>query len=142
MHVFDQACLAFFHGIEYYHGSKGAGITAAKINNYFSMWSDLHKSTVNISDEGWKALHEIMKKYSLHVSKISAELFLFSVETYLDLLMKMVALNRIGQANKNRANFQAMLQNYRSSLPANVLEWYLDVFGDPGFPAKLKTEMD
>ena len=142
MRPFEQTCTAFYKSLEQYQSSRGASITAARINNYFEMWNDLHKSTVNISKDGWKALFEVMKRFGLDPSRQNAEVFLFSVETYLDALMKMVALNRMGQVIGNSQNFQTLLQNTRSSLPANVLEWYFDAINDGSLRDSFRKELE
>jgi hypothetical protein len=126
--------------LTHFIGSPGTS-TSAKVSNYFQLWNDLHKNTVNISEDGWNALKEVMIRFGLGVSADKPEIFLFAVESYLDALMKMIALNRMGQTIRDSNNFLTLLQSNRSALASSILEWYFDALSDVAAPVSLKAAL-
>lgn len=132
---------ALFECLTHYKSNPGIGPTSVRIENYFRTWRDLHQSAVNISEKGWNALIAVMQRLGLPSQRENADRFLFCVESYLDALMKVVALNRMGNTIRNGNNLNILLQNSRSVFPSNVLEWYFDALADPGLPANFKNNV-
>jgi len=142
MSIFRDVILGLYRVLEYYFRNPGISIHSAKVIQYFDVWKELHKSTVNISSEGWNAITDTAKGIGLQLSSRKAqEMFLFCIETYLDLLMKLIALNRLGNTIKDIYNFRVLLNRIRGLIPESVLEWYFEAIDDQSLPSNLRTEL-
>ncbi len=135
---------ALYKTLEWYSRNPGAG-KAAVVLQYYDLWKDLHTLSVNISREGWDALRRLAQQ-DLGVilrSKEQQWLFLFAVETYLDILIRSMALSKLGRTPSDIEDLKEKINsnNYRNIFSPSVYEWIFLAAEDDALNTNVKQEL-
>ncbi|MEM1800534.1 MAG: hypothetical protein QXF58_02200, partial [Desulfurococcaceae archaeon] len=102
------------------------------VRTYYDMWRSLHALSVNISDEGWKEIRETAKNMGIHLrSRDDDWAFLFSLETYMHLLVRALAASKLGKSPQNLAQLENTVQSMRNVFTPSVFEWVFLAYKDP-----------
>lgn len=138
---------SLYDAIAWYCNHPGAG-KAGVILNHYKLWKNLHYLTVNISEEGWKALKELAKTLGItsksrkekEVCK-EEEMLLFAIETYLHLFTRALALVKLGISANNIHSFIKNIGSQRNVFPASPLEWFFEAVNDPSLPQNTMSSL-
>jgi hypothetical protein len=128
---------ALYETLRWYSDNKGTQVSA-RVLQLFETWRGLHASFINISKEGWDALRGLADSLQLQVRDRSDEwLFLFAVETYLNLAIRAITLAKLGRAAANVRDFENAVREMEYIFEPNVFEWVFDALHDAALPHKL-----
>ena len=120
-----------YQALKWYKENKGSP-SSAHILQLFELWRSLHGVFINISDDGWKVIVQLAEK--IGVPGIRGEeyrwLFLFALETYLNLIMRSITLSKIGQAPRTIMEFKSAIERMRGIFEPNVFEWTFEAVED------------
>jgi len=129
----------------WYQQNRGAG-RAAVVLNYYSVWRSLHVLTVNISDEAWDDICGLAKSMGVDLSgkrenqrEENKWLFLFAVETYLNLFIRSVALSKLGSAPQSLQDMWQKVNSARNIFVPSVFEWVFEAYSDQALDPKVKN---
>ena len=99
---------------------------------------------VNISDEGWRSLKDLAEKLNITM-RISREdekwLFLYALETYLNILMRAITLSKLGRSVKDLESFRDNIYQLRNIFEHNVFEWIFDASYDNSLQQKIREDL-
>ena len=112
---------ALYDVLQWYDNNPGAG-KAPTVSQYYELWKDLHTLSVNISSKGWEALRKVARE-ELRVTPLNRSQewrLLFAVETYLNMLMRAMALNKLGRVASGPVDFRQKIEQNRSLFAPSV----------------------
>ena len=134
---------SLYNTINWYVKNPGVG-KAGIILQYYGMWKDLHTLSVNISSDGWNALTDIAKNLKIQLTNEEDRwIFLFSIETYLNLLARAFTLSKLGRAATNNNDLaNKILNSMRDIFTPSVFEWFLEALIDKGLDPTVKKSLD
>lgn len=128
----------------YYSKNEAVG-RAATVLNYFKTWKVPHALTVNISKEEWKAVGSLAQDAGIAVrSGNQRRSPFFSIETYLYLLVRLLALSKLGVPLSNISNIRGLRQeveNRRKFFPPSPFEWFFEAVDDSALPDELRQSL-
>jgi SAM-dependent methyltransferase len=117
---------SLYQVLSWYYSNKGAP-TSQTVLKLFELWKNLHAMFMNISEEGWAVLEKLAKELGLIVGgKEGKWLFLYSLETYLNIVIRAMALSKLGAAPRDIDSFKKAIQQRRNIFDRNVFEWIFD----------------
>jgi hypothetical protein len=112
---------SLYETLRWYSDHRGAP-EAARVLQLFETWRGLHASFINISKEGWDALRRLAHNLQLQIGSRDDEwLFLFAVETYLNLAIRAITLAKLGRAATNVRDFAEVVKEDETCLRAQRL---------------------
>jgi len=137
---------SLYETLRWYSDHRGAP-EAARVLQLFETWRGLHASFINISKEGWDALRRLAHNLQLQIEGRDDEwLFLFAVETYLNLAIRAITLAKHGRAANSIDNFASAVSGMRHVFEPNVFEWVFDALQsqtlDAGLRQRLQQNID
>jgi len=133
---------SLYEVLEWYFNNRGAG-KAPIIINYYDLWKSLHMFSVNISPKGWEALRNIASNMNLQLKTREKEwAFLFAVETYLHLLIRVITLSKLGRSPQNIGNMYQDINNLRPIFEHSLFEWVFVASNDSGLPTNLRNNLN
>jgi SAM-dependent methyltransferase len=136
---------SLYQVLRWYQDNKGAP-KSAQVLNLFELWRNLHASFFNISDKGWRAIEgladSIEKSLNISVGVRGRNdrrwLFLYALETYLNIVMRAVTLSKLGSAPADIRGFAEMTLKMRNIFEPNVFEWIFEALDDQSLPEDLR----
>jgi hypothetical protein len=129
---------ALYETIRWYSGSGRGAPGAARVLQLFETWRGLHASFINISEEGWDALRGLAQNLGLPLGDRNDEwLFLFVVETYLDIAIRAITLAKLGRAATNVGDFEEAVKEMKHVFEPNVFAWVFDALRDSALRGNL-----
>jgi hypothetical protein len=136
---------SLYQVLRWYQDNKGAP-KSAQVLNLFELWRNLHASFFNISDKGWEAIeglaNSIEKSLNISVGVRGREdrrwLFLYALETYLNIVMRAITLSKLGSAPADIRDFDEMTLKMRNIFEPNVFEWIFEALDDQSLPEDLR----
>jgi SAM-dependent methyltransferase len=132
---------SFYDVLTWYNNNRGSP-SSHVILNLFELWRSLHALFINISDEGWKALKNLATNLGISVrNETERWLFLYALETYLNILMRAITLSKIGSSASNHIDFENNIISRRSIFEPNVFEWIFEASKDRYVPPNLKRQL-
>ena len=134
---------ALYRTLEWYSHNQGVG-NAARILQYYDLWKDLHTLSVNISKEGWEALKKLAQQ-NLGIPITNREQqwrFLFAIETYLNILIRAIALSKLGRTPSNLIDFKNKINNNRNIFSPSVFEWFFLAIQDAALDNDIKQNLE
>jgi len=132
---------SLYDALSHYSAYRGAG-QAALVNSYYEMWRSLHSFSVNISSEGWEALRRVSTNMGLSLRGRNDEWrFLFAIETYLHLLIRLIALSKLGVAPSNLDKMQQAINRLRGIFEHSVFEWVFIAASDTGLNPNVRESI-
>ena len=134
---------ALYRTLEWYSHNQGVG-NAARILQYYDLWKDLHTLSVNISKEGWEALKKLAQQ-NLGIPITNREQqwrFLFAIETYLNILIRTIALSKLGRTPSNLIDFKNKINNNRNIFSPSVFEWFFLAIQDAALDNDIKQNLE
>lgn len=133
---------SLYNVLDWYLTHRGAG-EAPLILNYYEMWKSLHKFSVNVSPSGWQALRKIASNMNLNISGgDEGWAFLFSIETYLHMLIRIIALSKLGRSPSDLNTMQGEISSLRNVFEQSIFEWVFEAASDQGLPANLRSDLN
>jgi hypothetical protein len=137
---------SLYETLRWYSDHRGAP-EAARVLQLFETWRGLHASFINISKEGWDALRKLAQNLQLQIRGRDDEwLFLFAVETYLNLAIRAITLAKLGRVANSIDNFARAVSGMRHVFESNVFEWVFDALQsqtlDAGLRQRLQQNID
>ncbi|NPA99385.1 MAG: N-6 DNA methylase [Crenarchaeota archaeon] len=138
-----QTIKALYEVLEWYFNNPGAG-KAQSIIQYYDLWRDLHTLSVNISSKGWEAFKKLAHQ-TLHVNLRTRDQqwrLLFAIETYLNILMRAMALNKLGRTPSNVSDFENKINSNRNLFPPSVFEWIFQALDDQSLDTQLRNNLE
>jgi hypothetical protein len=132
---------SLYEVLDWYFTNPGAG-QAPLIINYYELWKSLHMFSVNISPEGWEALRNIASNMGLQLRPKEGEwAFLFAVEAYLHMLVRVITLSKLGRAPRDIITMQQNINNLRNIFEHSLFEWVFAASSDQGLPQGLRNDL-
>jgi hypothetical protein len=132
---------SLYETLRWYSDHRGAP-EAARVLQLFETWRGLHASFINISKEGWDALRKLAHNLQLQIRERDDEwLFLFAVETYLNLAIRAITLAKLGRAANSIDNFASAVSGMRHVFEPNVFEWVFDALQSQTLGAGLRQRL-
>ena len=144
MTVFRPFTRAAFRVLQHYWSHRVAG-AAPRVLQYFEVWKELHKNTVNITEEGWRAIEGMMSTMGVTLrrnNRSDREMALFAIQTYLSLLIRAVTLNKLGQSPVNIGDFKNLLRQFRNIIQPSIFEWVFEAVDDQSLPSGLRRDLE
>jgi len=136
-----QVIKSFYDVLIWYNNNRGSP-SSRIILNLFELWKSLHALFINISDEGWKALKNLATNLGISVrNETERWLFLYALETYLNILMRAITLSKIGASASNHIDFENNIIKRRNIFEPNVFEWIFEASKDLYVPKNLKRQL-
>ncbi|MCC6021354.1 MAG: N-6 DNA methylase [Thermoproteaceae archaeon] len=137
---------SLYETLRWYSDHRGAP-EAARVLQLFETWRGLHASFINISKEGWDALRKLAQNLQLQIKGRDDEwLFLFAVETYLNLAIRAITLAKLGRVANSIDNFARAVSGMRHVFESNVFERVFDALQsqtlDAGLRQRLQQNID
>jgi type I restriction-modification system DNA methylase subunit len=133
---------ALYETIRWYSGSGRGAPRAARVLQLFETWRGLHASFINISEEGWDALKRLAQNLGLPLGDRNDEwLFLFAVETYLNLAIRAITLAKLGRAATNVRDFEEVVKEMKHVFEPNVFAWVFDALSDSALHDNLRQRL-
>ncbi|MFZ8807461.1 MAG: Eco57I restriction-modification methylase domain-containing protein [Pyrobaculum sp.] len=131
---------SLYETLRWYSDHRGA-LEAARVLQLFETWRGLHASFINISKEGWDALRRLAHNLQLQIGGRDDEwLFLFAVETYLNLAIRAITLAKLGRVANSIDNFVSAVSGM-NVFERNVFEWVFDALRSPTLDAGLRQRL-
>ena len=132
---------SLYNVLEWYSKNPGAG-KAGIILQYYAMWKSLHTLSTNISKTSWNAINNMAETLGIYLHDDNDRWkFLYSIETYLNILMRAIALNKLGRAASDHRDFRNKINSIRSIFSPNVFEWVFEALNDQSLDQKLKNDL-
>ncbi|MCD6535607.1 MAG: N-6 DNA methylase [Thaumarchaeota archaeon] len=144
MTVFRPFTRAAFRVLQHYQSHRVAG-AAPRVLQYLEVWRELHKNTVNITEEGWRAIEGMTSAIGVTLqrnNRSDREMALFAIQTYLSLLIRAVTLNKLGQSPVNVGDFKNLLRQFRNIIQPSIFEWVFEAVDDQSLPIGLRREFE
>ena len=135
--------LSLYHILNWYQKNKGAP-SGQKVLQLYDLWKSLHAAFFNISSEGWKALEELAHRIEESISIGGEErrwLFLYALETYLNIVIRAITLAKLGEAPENADSFIKKVIEKRNIFEPNVFEWFFEALNDQYLPNDLRNNL-
>jgi hypothetical protein len=133
---------ALYETIRWYSGSGRGAPRAARVLQLFETWRGLHASFINISEEGWDALKRLAQNLGLPLGDRNDEwLFLFVVETYLDIAIRAITLAKLGRAATNVRDFEEVVKEVKHVFELNVFAWVFDALSDSALHDNMRQRL-
>ena len=133
---------ALYQVLDWYDTHQSAP-NSQRVLRLYNIWRELHALSINISEEGWGALENIARILNMQLTNTERRrwLFLYSIETYLNIFIRAVALSKLGNAKQNLHDFYKEIGNRRSVFEPNVFEWVFDAAQDNDLDFKLRNQL-
>lgn len=132
---------SLYEVISWYQSNRGAG-KAAIVLNYYNMWKGLHALSINVSKEAWEAIKRTAQTMNINLRSDEKKwFFLYSVETYLHLIVRILALSKLGLAPQNLQNMIDNINSHRGIFPPSVFEWVHEAYNDQSLTQSLRDDM-
>jgi hypothetical protein len=132
---------SLYETLRWYSDHRGAP-EAARVLQLFETWRGLHASFINISKEGWDALRRLAHNLQLQIRERDDEwLFLFAVETYLNLAIRAITLAKLGRAATNVRDFEEVVKEMKHVFEPNVFAWVFDALSDSALHDNLRQRL-
>jgi hypothetical protein len=135
--------LSLYHVLNWYQNNKGVP-SGQKVLQLYDLWKGLHAAFFNISSKGWKALEELAHRIEESVSIGGEErrwLFLYALETYLNIVIRAITLAKLGEAPENVNSFIKKVTEKRNIFEPNVFEWFFEALNDRYLPKDLRNNL-
>ncbi len=130
-----------YETLRWYSDHRGAP-KAACVLQLFETWRGLHASFINISKEGWDALRKLAHNLQLQIRERDDEwLFLFAVETYLNLAIRAITLAKLGRAATEVRDFEEVVKEMKHVFELNVFAWVFDALSDSALHDNLRQRL-
>jgi|GEM_PF-1372889 type I restriction-modification system DNA methylase subunit len=120
---------SLYNVLAWYNRNRGAP-SSPRILRLFTLWKSLHAVFINISEEGWRALRNMAKNLNIYARNEEEWLFLYALETYLNIVMRAIALSKIGASISDHGVFMNEIMSRRGIFEPNVFEWIFEAFTD------------
>jgi len=131
-----------YNTISWYNNNRGAG-KAGIVLSYYGTWRELHALTVNISDDGWKAIRALANNMNITLTNRDNEwMFLFAIETYLHLFVRALALSKLGRLQPNARDFMNQIFSLRNIFEPSLFEWVFEACTDTSLPLRHTLEQN
>ncbi len=132
---------SLYNVLHWYHSKKSVP-SSQKIINLFNLWKDLHAISINISEKGWESLRSLANSLSISLRNRDEEwLFLFSVETYLSLAIRLIALSKIGSAPQDINSYIRNIESNRNIFSYTAFEWVHEAVNDQLLDPELSKDL-
>ncbi|MEM3740532.1 MAG: N-6 DNA methylase [Candidatus Korarchaeum sp.] len=132
---------SLYNVLKWYDRNRGSGC-ASQVVEYYGMWKGLHALTVNISKEAWD---EVSKKAGDMGIQLQSEedkwLLLFSLETYLHLLIRTLALSKLGRSQQNLDDLEGEIRSMGGVFAPSLFEWIFLAHRDSVLPPDLRRDL-
>ncbi|MEM4827550.1 MAG: N-6 DNA methylase [Desulfurococcaceae archaeon] len=113
-----------------------------QVKTYYDMWKSLHALSVNISDEGWNEIRKTAKNIEIYLrSRDDDWVFLFSLETYMHLLVRALTASKLRKSPQNLAQLEKTVQSMRNIFTPSVFEWVFLAYKDPNLNSTLRNSL-
>jgi hypothetical protein len=138
---------SLYYTLKWYYDNKEAPISP-RVLSLFRLWRSLHASFVNISEEGWRAIRELAEGLKISIStgtksrKDDEWLFLYALESYLNIVMRAIALSKLGGAAADAKAFVEGVKERRNIFEHNVFEWFFDALEDQCLQGDLRNKLE
>jgi len=115
---------SLYDTLKYCHNNPGLS-ACQEVSRLFQLWRSFHATFVNVSQAGWNALMKMAHGLNLYVSQKDDDrwLFLFAVETYLNLLIRSMALAKLGKATQSLSALAQHISSMKKVFGGSVFEW-------------------
>jgi len=131
---------SLYRVLSWYYSNRGAPLSP-RVLKFFDLWKNLHASFFNVSDRGWQAIEELMGSLKLGSTVSSRDdrrwLFLYALETYLNIVIRAITLSKLGRAARDVDSFIKNIENMRKVFEPNVFEWFFEALNDQNLPKEL-----
>jgi len=132
---------ALYQVLDWYNNNRSVS-NSQRVLRFYSIWKELHALSINISKEGWDALENIAGILSIQLTNTERRwLFLYSIETYLNIFIRSIALSKLGSAKQNINDFYKEINNRRGIFEPNVFEWIFDAVQDNNLDPNLRRQL-
>jgi len=123
---------SLYDALRYCHNNRGLP-ACQDVLRLFELWRSLHAAFVNVSQAGWNALAKMAQSLNISVSQKGDDrwLLLFAVETYLNLLVRAMALAKLGRAAPTLSKFGQHISGMRNVFEQSVFEWVFALTQQP-----------
>jgi type I restriction-modification system DNA methylase subunit len=132
---------SLYNALAWYNRNRGAP-SSPRILRLFTLWKRLHAVFINISEEGWRALRNIAENLNIYAGNEDEEwLFLYALETYLNIVMRAIALSKIGASISDHRGFMNEIMSRRSIFEPNVFEWFFEAITDKYLDQNVRIQL-
>ena len=140
---------SLYRTLSWYYSNRGAPLSP-HVLKLFDLWKNLHASFFNISDEGWQAIEELIREVEENLELGSTPggkdarrwLFLYALETYLNIVVRSITLSKLGIAARDASSFTKNIESMRKVFEPNVFEWFIEALDDSGLPKELREGLN
>jgi hypothetical protein len=132
---------ALYDTLSWYKQNAGAP-GAQRVLSLHKLWEELHALSINISEEAWEKFQEIAKSMGIALSSDGRWLFLFAVETYLNMVIRLIALSKMGRAPRDIQDYVNAIRGMRNVFSPTVFEWVHDAVNDPSLHPMVKSNLE
>jgi SAM-dependent methyltransferase len=140
---------SLYRTLSWYHSNRGAPLSP-HVLKLFNLWKNLHASFFNISHEGWQAIEELIGEVEENIELGSSVggrderrwLFLYALETYLNIIVRAITLSKLGVAAGDASSFIKNIESMRKVFEPNVFEWFIEALNDPSLPRELREGLN
>ena len=149
MRLSHYVIASLYRTLSWYYSNRGAPLSP-HILKLFDLWKNLHASFFNISDEGWQAIEELIRVVEENLGLGSTPgdkdarrwLFLYALETYLNIVVRSITLSKLGIAARDASSFIKNIKSMRKVFEPNVFEWFVEALNDPSLPKGLREGLN
>jgi len=131
---------SLYRTLSWYYSNRGAPLSP-HVLKFFDLWKNLHASFFNVSDKGWQAIEKLMGSLKLGSTVSSRDdrrwLFLYALETYLNIVIRAITLSKLGRAARDVNSFIKNIEDMRKVFEPNVFEWFFEALNDQNLPKEL-----
>jgi len=131
---------SLYNALAWYNRNRGAP-SSPRILRLFTLWKSLHAVFINISEEGWRALRNMAENLNIHARNEEEWLFLYALETYLNIVMRAIALSKIGASISDHRGFMNEIMSRRSIFEPNVFEWIFEALTDKYLDQNVRIQL-
>jgi SAM-dependent methyltransferase len=140
---------SLYRTLSWYYSNRGAPLSP-HVLKLFDLWKNLHASFFNISDEGWRAIEELIREVEENLQLGSTVggrderrwLFLYALETYLNIIVRAITLSKLGVAARDARSFIKNIESRRNIFEPNVFEWFIEALNDLSLPKELREGLN
>jgi hypothetical protein len=140
---------SLYRTLSWYYSNRRAPLSP-HVLKLFDLWKNLHASFFNISDEGWRAIEELIREVEENLKLGSTVggrderrwLFLYALETYLNIIVRAITLSKLGSATRDASSFIRSIESMRKVFEPNVFEWFFEALDDLSLPKELREGLN
>jgi SAM-dependent methyltransferase len=140
---------SLYRTLSWYYSNRGAPLSP-HVLKLFDLWKNLHASFFNISHEGWQAIEELIREVEENIELGNTVggrderrwLFLYALETYLNIIVRAITLSKLGVAARDASSFIKNIESMRKIFEPNVFEWFIEALNDLSLPKELREGLN